>query len=376
MARRLAVLLMVIAVGGCDNVEWGGVDLSIVPPPDREQEDRSAEIERALPAGPVLFYVRRDSVGATIIPVGNVAGDGLSPVTPGDDPAGFAARFTETLLAPGTQLTLFHRGQRMGTVAVDSAALPTGPVCRPLPRATGTLALADNASDVNEFLALAPADAPEGRLAGAAEERRMAVVADMLAGDMLRARNAPVPSTAAARRQLQPFPLTDSPDPAFAATYLVEDSLGLGGDDTGASLFVVFTPQGQTGYDTAFVAFSRYAEGGKAAPRVIDFLDWDRDQSFELLLEVFGTNVSWFRAVGLAQERWQEIFEDRCDPRTAPMDTTEQEPPPQAAPPRRSRRTLPALDSIPVIEPTIQLSDPGANPRVRRDTMPPDTGGG
>jgi hypothetical protein len=46
----------------------------------------------------------------------------------------------------------------------------------------------------------------------------------------------------------------------------------------------------QTGYDTAFVNFRSYPETGKAAPRVIDYLDWTRDDKAELLLQVYGVN--------------------------------------------------------------------------------------
>jgi hypothetical protein len=362
---------MVIAVGGCDNVEWGGLGLSIVPPPDKAGDSGDAVTDRDLPDGPVLFYVRRDSIGATVIPVGHVTGTGLAPINPGDDIDAFGARFMRGFLTPGTRLTLYRRGQRMGTVTLDSARVPPVPVCRPLPRARGSLSLTADAEGVTEFLALDQTDAPEGRLAGRFEqERRMAVVGDMLVGEMFRARGVEVPSTTAARRQLQPFPLTASPEPGFAATYIVDDSVGLGGDNVGASVFVVFTPQGQTGYDAAFVGFSDYGDGGKAAPRIIDFLDWDRDEAgnVEFLLEIFGTRTSWFRAVGFADGRWQTIFQDRCDPRTAPMDTSEAGSEAQSAEDPRSSRQR-ALDSIPDIEPTIQLSDPTATQRLR-DTTP------
>lgn len=386
MASRLAVLLMVIAVGGCDNVEWGGIDLAIVPPPERERDTTTVETTSALPEGPVLFYVHRDSAGATVIPVGQIAGDALAPITPGEDMDDFGARFMDAFLAPDAQLALFRRGQRVGTLSIDSAVVPEPPVCRPLPRATGTVELAGGTGDVTEFLALQPVTAPESRPDDELEPvRSMQVVSDMLAGDMLRARNAGVINAAAARMQLQPFPLTGSPDPGFTVTYLVDDTLGLGDDDTGASLFVVFTPRGQAGYEPAFVSFTGYDADGKAAPRVIDFLDWDRDGAVEILLEIFGTGTSWFRAVGVTDDGWGEIFEERCDPRTAPaaVDTIQpagSDRPGRTTPavPTGVRRpqagTMPDLDAIP--EPTIQLSSPAASPTAGRDTAPPDTGGG
>ena len=368
-------------------MEWGGFDIDVVPPPPKAAEDGEAGASDLLPEGPVLFYVHRDSAGTIVIPVGQIIDDGLAPITPGDDPEAFAARFTDVILAPGTELTLFRHGRRVGSLSVDAAALPTGPVCRPLPRATGTVTLDDDAGAIEEFLAVRSARAPEdGEPAALETTRSMEVVGDMMAGRMLEEREAPVSGVGQLRQQLQPFPLAGSADPGFTATYLVDDSLGLGRDDTGAALFAVFTPQGQTGYAPAFVGYADYAAGGKAAPRVIDFLDWDGDGNVELLLEVFGTTTSWFRAVGRDDEGWGGIFEDRCDPRTAGLaaDTTEdggngdgvaargpagqQRAPATAA---AAPETIPDLDAIP--DPTIQLSNPGQTPRVTRDTVPPDT---
>ncbi|MDX1674645.1 MAG: hypothetical protein R3314_07625 [Longimicrobiales bacterium] len=367
-------------MGACDNVEWGGIDLDVVPPPPHERERTEATPANGLPAGPILFYVHRDSARTTVIPVGQITEDGLVPITPGDEVDDFGSRFIDAFLDAGTELALFRRGQRVGTLTVEAAAIPSDPVCRPLPRATGSMELASGAGAVTEFLALPATDAPESRSAADLQPvRSMEIVGDMLAGDMLRTREADIPSAATARRQLQPFPLTGSPDPGFTATYLVDDSMGLGGDDEGAALFVVFTPRGQSGYEPAFVGFSEYASDGKAAPRVIDFLDWDRDGAVEILLEIFGTSTSWFRAVGLEDGSWRAIFEQRCDPRTATVTPDTTDAPGNGEPaPRPARRpqpqSMPDLDAIP--EPTIQLSNPGETPRVRRDTLPRDTGGG
>lgn len=398
---------MVIAVGGCDNVDWGGIQIAVVPPPARTDEAAGAVPDRELPAGPVLFYIHQDSAGPTVIPVGHVTDGGLTPITPGDDPATFAARFTDAFLAPGTGLALFRRGRRVGTLTIQGAAVPEEPVCRPLPRATGTMELASGAGAVTEFLAVDTAFAPESQsFDDLRPVRSMEVVGDMLAGRMLQDRETAVPSVAAARRQLQPFPLAGNADPGFTATYLVDDSLGVGGDDSGAALFVVFTPRGQSGYQPAFVGFTDYS-GGKAAPRVIDFLDWDGDGQVELLLEVFGAHTSWFRAVGEDDnDAWHATFEDRCDPRTAQVAADTADVPtegeaaaqaprpaprrtPTAAPTRRSE-PIPALDSMLDVQPTIQLSNPLQTPIVTppaqrggttvrdstaRDTVPPDSGG-
>lgn len=395
---------MVIAVGGCDNVEWGGIDIGVVPPPPRADDTAGVEPASPVAEGPVLFYVHRDTAGPTVIPVAHVTGDGLEPIEPGDDIEAFGAYFIETFLSSGTDLALFQQGRRVGTLTVDTAALPVDAVCRPVPRATGSLDLTGEADAGTEFLAMSAAAAPGSRDGPTFQPARsMEVVSDMLAGEMLREREVTAPNIAAARAQLQPFPLATGPDPGFTATYLVDDSLGLGGDDTGAALFVVFTPRDQDGYEPAFVGFTDYSSG-KAAPRVIDFLDWDDNGTVEILLEVFGTRASWFRAVGRQDGRWRGLFEDRCDPRSAPasldtadigtgsaqppgetpQSTTRRQPTTTRQPAAATDRPTAGFESIPDIQPTIQLSNPSQTPRVGRttatdsairDTVPPDTGG-
>jgi hypothetical protein len=414
-AWRLAVPLMVIGLGGCDNVEWGGIDLAIqAPPPRTGPVTADVAVGERLPAGPLLYYVHRDTAGATVIPVGEIIDERLEPIRPGDDPVAFGDRFISAYLRQGAELTLFRRGRRAGTLIVDSAAVPTGPACQPLPRATGAIEISDAADTVSEFLAMARTQAPDGRMlpGGSLEpERRMQVVGNILAERVLRSRGAQLPNWSRARRQLQPFPVSETRDLGFTATFLVDDELRVGNDDQGYSLFVVYTPQAQTGYDTTFVDYVSYTAAGKAAPRVIDFLDWDRDGSVELLLEVYGTRNSWFEAVGPVDGEWRRVFRHRCDERstsvpipatidTVPVDTVEGSPPPASArsgvdarPPQteRPRAVTPALgeadrtaapdtggtglpDPITSIRPTIQLSDPGRPTPPRRDTQP-DTSG-
>jgi hypothetical protein len=67
------------------------------------------------------------------------------------------------------------------------------------------------------------------------------------------------------------------------------------------------------GYDTAYVSFSDYRETGKRAPRVVDFLDWDRSGHVDLLLQVYGVDATWFEAVARgADGRWRHVLSGRC----------------------------------------------------------------
>lgn len=388
-AARLAALLILIGLGGCDNVEWGGIDLSVVPPPVRAEAPQ-AELAGAadrLPSGPLLYFVRRDGSRAEMVPVGEITQDGMAPIAIAGDPEEAGTRFIAAFLREGAEFTLFHRGRRAGTLIVESADVPTGDVCRRLPRARGNMELSGGTDSAGVFLAMARTQAPDGRaLPGTPEvERRMQVMGPILAERALRARGAQLPNWATARRQVFPFPVSAARDLAFTSTFLVDDELQVGNDTIGYSMFIVYTPQAQSGYDTAYVAFTDYPRQGKAAPRVIDFLDWDNDGSPELLLEVFGTRDRWFEAVGDTGDGWERILEDRCDADgpamaadTAAADaaapapalpSTEQPTVPPATPPAAppadttpmTQAGPPALP-LPDIEPLIRLSIPGVRP--------------
>lgn len=402
-AFRAAALLMVIALGGCDNVDWGGIDLAVVPPPPKAAATE-AELQAAdrLPDGPILYYVRRDSAGVEVVPVGEVTDEGLASIPIGEDPGTFGTRFISAFMREGAELTLFRNGRRAGTLIVDSAYVPTADVCRRLPRATGTVELSGSVGEATEFLAMARTQAPQGRMliGGPLEpDRRMLTLGDIMAEQALRRRGAQLPNWNRARAQIQPFPLTESQDRGFTASYLVDDALEVGFDDVGYSLFIVAVPQAQVGYDSVHVQFTNYPSSGKAARRTVDFLDWDRDGDVELLIEVYGTRNRWFEAVGKDENTWSRTFEDRCDaPPAAPAvaadtaaaDTVAGSPaPPRQNRPAPTRRNvpdtaaatptqagIPTPRSVPDLVPQIRLSIPGVTPQQpRRDTTPPDTTG-
>lgn len=320
--RPVAIALIVTLASACDNVDWGGADIAIVPPPpstygsSEETEERAADAPARVPDGPVLYHVRAVNQSARLVPIAELQGDRLAPIQPGQDPAAYANRFVSRHLRQAAEFALFHEGRRVGTVDVRNASLPAGNVCPRLPRADGIPQLVPGADSLREFLAL-----PESYVADAVLEPYQATVAEnawgllpaILAEDLLRARGAPLPSNwATAVVQVTPFPLPGTEDPAFAATLLVDDTLGTGLDDEGYSLFYIARPTPE-GYDTVYVAYRPYQSEGKGAPAVIGYLDWNGDDVPELLLRVFGTSGAWFEAVGVTAEGdWQRIFRGPC----------------------------------------------------------------
>jgi hypothetical protein len=316
---RAAVGLIVILLAGCDNVSWGGTDFAVVPPPPRAAQlpegTEEAGVE-PLPTNPILYYVARSGDGGFMTPVGQISGDSLAPIRATGDAATYAGRFIAEFMRQGGEFTLFSSGRRAGTFIVQTAGVPEVPTCPLLPTASGVLELSSDVT-ATEFLALARADAPTVPPRADRPELlpRIRLVAPILAERMIRARGAQLPGNwQRAMEQVTPLPL-GAATPAFTATFLVGDTLGPGMDNDGYSLFFIGEPTAsQTGYDTTFVSFRSYPETGKAAPRVIDYLDWSRDDSPEILLQVYGVSDTWFEAVGRARNgQWRRIFRDRCE---------------------------------------------------------------
>lgn len=326
-SARAAAGLILILLTGCDNVSWGGADVAVVHPPPKAEEVAEGSEEAGvepLPSNPVLYYVARTAEGGFMVPVGQISGDSLAPIRATGDPATYAGRFVAEFMRQGGEYTLFSGGRRAGTFVLHNAGVPETPTCPLLPTATGALELSGNVSAV-EFLALARADAPvvpprADRLEVPAGVR--ARIAPILAERAVRERGAELPGNwAAALEQVTVFPTGTTNTNAYTATLLVGDTLGPGLDNTGYSLFFIFSPTTtQTGYDTVFVSHRSYPETGKAAPRVVDYLDWSRDGNPELLLQVYGTGDTWFEALGRGEDgQWRRIFRDRCEEGTRTM---------------------------------------------------------
>lgn len=320
MRASITLAMMLTLISACDNVNWGGADLAIVPPPPKASGlPASAEdLAEAIPDGPILFYVVPRDGGGVMMPVGQITGDTMTPLRAKQDAALYAGRFIATHMRRGSEFALYRDGARVGTFVVQSATPPAENACPALPSAQGTLELSSGAQGIPEYLAIAKPHAPEIRrqLDFVSEPtRNMQVIAPILAERMIRARRAELPGNwQRAMAQLKPFPIAASRDPGFATTFVVGDELRTGGDNQGYSVFFIGVPGAQFGYDTTFVKFTNFQTDGKAAPRVVDMLDWNRDGQVELLLQVYGISDTWFEAVGKnAQGKWQTTFRDRCD---------------------------------------------------------------
>ncbi len=324
-----AVALIVSALTACDNVSWGGADIAVVPPPTKAGgPNLSVEEEAAmeeLPQGPVLYYVARNSTGAVMVPIGEMVGDSLRSLRTTGDASVYATRFVAANMRQGQEFALFSRGARVGTYVVQSAQVPEEPGCPVQPQALGALELSAGGDSIREFLAVSKPHAPQITKRGedVARSNAIGMVGPILAERAIRARGATLPGNwQAAFEQATAFPASGRSGAGYATTFLVGDTLGPGMDNEGYSLFMIILPSAsQTGYDTTFVDFRDYPKTGKQAPRVIDYLDWTRDDQVELVLRVFGVSDSWFEVVAKGKDgKWRTTLHGRCESgaRTSP----------------------------------------------------------
>src|SRR5690606_22194715 len=136
-----ASALIVTFVAGCDNVDWGGADIAIVPPPPgamAADEEASPQQER-LPDGPIVYYVTPDADGATLRPIAEIGRDTLIPVAPRVDPEAYARGFIGTHMRTGTEFALYRGGARVGTFVLSEAGLAPENVCPRVPLGRGVL---------------------------------------------------------------------------------------------------------------------------------------------------------------------------------------------------------------------------------------------
>lgn len=315
--RPLALALILTAAPACDNVVWGGADIEIVPPPPAASmipvpTDERVFAEFGLPRGPVIFHLMSTEEGMRLIPVAEVSGDSLRTVR---RPAGVAAeafedRFRETVLPVGSQFDIFRRGARVGTFVAQRP----GPVTRcGVPTVFGNATLVAAAADVPHFLSFRQGLSPSvrGEYTPPQLTGSIRTYASIVAERLILQAGLPRPrSWAGAQRDLQAIEIAAGAHPEMAATYLVGDSLAVGpADPQGYSILYIADFETRRGYSPVYQDVRDYRRTEKAAPRIVDHLNWDGDEGEEILVQVFGENQSWYEAISLRGNRWEKVWE-------------------------------------------------------------------
>lgn len=326
--RRLAVLLIVSAGSACDNVEWGGVEVQRqFPPPANLSDSTNPAVPgqdsiRALPMGPVLYMVERDSVGLRLVPVGEIFSDSLGAF-PGDDQApGYRARFVRERLPRGSEFVLFANGVRVGGFTVQSVETDES-FCVPRPAARGVTELIAEAMEQTRFLALPREHAggygwvPFEPMEMDREQRDASLsLPAVIIGQQRAERTANIIDMRWDARAFRP---AGSGPPWFAGTYLLRDRMRVERPPpTAFSLFLLGVP-GAGGYETGYFWYRPVAQYGKGAARFFEQIDWSGDGQTDILLEVLGEEKRWMAALQQRGGTWTRVFEDPCGVAARPI---------------------------------------------------------
>jgi hypothetical protein len=321
-ALRAAPLLILTALSACDNVEWGGASVQVItPPPPGAGEtpvvDAAELAGQGLPTGRVVFHVLRRADGtAQLIPVAELGADSMRALR---RPAGVAAeayeqRFREAVMDVNSQFVLFRRGAEVGTLTVQAPGPSTA--CG-VPTMVGQPNTVAAAAAEQEFIAFRRGLAPEvaGEFTPPQVDGTIRRYASLIAERLVLQNGLQRPrSWPAAQRDLQAVDASRGGHIEMAATYLVGDNLGVGpGQEDGWAVFYVAAYEQRAGYTPFYSDVRPYARTGKAAPRLVDALDWMGGDGAELLVQVYGTREASYEVVSGDGGQWRRVWEGpRC----------------------------------------------------------------
>ena len=310
-------LLIVSAVTACDNVQWGGSQIEVVPPPPAASmieipPDEQVYSEFGLPRGSVLFHVSRTEDGALLVPVAELSGDSLRTLRrpAGVAPDAFESRFRETVVPAGAEFRLFRRGAQVGTFLAQRP----GPVTAcGVPTVYGSATVVAAATDAPQFLAFRRGLEPtvRGEYTPLQVTGSIRTYASIVAERLILQNGLPRPrSWQGAQRDLQPVEVNQGGHPEMTATYLVGDSLAPGpADPQGYSVFYLADYQTDRGYNPIYSEVHDYRRDGKISLRVVDYLNWDEAEGEEILLEVFRRNGKGYALLQQQGGQWRKTWQ-------------------------------------------------------------------
>jgi hypothetical protein len=322
-AARAATLLILTALSGCDNVRWGGADVQLVPPPpavgsEPVKVDAQSFADIGLPTGTVLFHVVKAQPAATtvqVIPVAEVSGDSLRSLRrpSGVSPQAYETRFRDAVFSRAGEFDLYRRGARVGTLTVNGNGPATA--CG-IPTATGSVTTVAAAADAGEFLAFRHGLSPDvkGEYSPPQVTGSMTAFASIVAERLVLQAGLPRPrSWPGAQRNMQAIEVGAGATPEMAATYLVGDQLAVGkGEQDGWSVFYLASYESRTGYTPFYTEVHDYRREPKAAPKLVDFLNWNGRGGPDVLVQVYGPGEATYEAISPDRGgRWTRVWQSQ-----------------------------------------------------------------
>lgn len=292
--------------------------MQVVPPPPASDVVQASAVtggsaSLGLPTGSVLFHVVRTASGAQIIPVAEISGDSLRTLRrpAGVSPQAYEQRFRRAVLEPNSQFVLFRRGARVGTATVQG----NGPVSTcGVPSSVGLVTTVAAAAAEREFVAFRKGLEPDvvGEFSPPQVAGPIRRYGPLIAERSVLQNGLPRPrSWPGAQRDLQALDVVRGGQPEMASTFLVGDQLAVGPpEEDGWSVFFVASYEQRTGYNPFYTEVSDYRKSGKRAPKLVDYLNWNRTGGAEMLVQVFGAQDSWYEAVSQDRgNRWARVWE-------------------------------------------------------------------
>jgi hypothetical protein len=318
--RWLLTLVILAAPAGCDNVAWGGIDVSLKAPPERESApeervDSDEPVLPALPAGPVLYRVDRVDGRSEIAPVAEISADTLLGLSDDATQPGFRDYFAEQRMV-NKEFVLFAEGIRVGRFLAGDSVRFDGEPCTQPPSVTGLVEVIPEAAGTAHFLALAE-DVPEmprrGEFSVTPVDQGWRVTAANVAGTVIMDAGARwPPSMAAARGDVQVVRFEPDQPPILAGTYLYQDQMAIMEAGPASYSFFYLAENRGTGYRFSYYWFRDAETDGKGAPRYYGHMDWNGDGRQEVLLEVLGAGARWHAALTRTATGFQRTYEDAC----------------------------------------------------------------
>jgi len=321
--QRLLLLGIVIVATGCDQVEWGGIDVSLRRPSEDLVSDSASDeaevVEDTVSVGPslgpVLYMGYRDGDQATLVPVAEIVPDGLVPVE-GIGSVEASRSFAAAHLTPGSEFTLFSEGARIGSFTAESFSVDER-FCRVRPQVQGRIELRLGAATVQKFLAVPTRDGSELGYGTYSP----VVQTTVLRNTSLRMARGVMPAVSALgpedllniRRDVQMFRARPGATPSVVATFVYADDLAVGPAAREAySIFLAADDDDGAGYRRTYVDYRLGSRDGKGAARYFDHLDIDGDGSDEVVLEVMGERSMWLSTLTRQGGAWVEGYRDPC----------------------------------------------------------------
>lgn len=314
----LAIPVILTVAAGCDNVTWGGIQVSLESPSTGVEAEAAPPPAAVAPPpeleGPVLMAGTREGSTVTLSPVGVVSPEGLTAL-PSDAAMGEGA--AADVLVPDTEWILFAEGVRVGTMTAATRG-SSSQICGPALTLEGPVELLPGATEAEHFLAL-PAEAaedwPYDEYQPLEHTYQQRVASLRMAGEAVPRVGAvwPPEGVLATRRDVRAFRPEGSSAASVAVTFAFRDALDLSTPADGAYSLFLIVDETDSGFTETFTWYQPATAEGKAVPRLFSHLDWDRDGRGDVLLEVFGASQRWYAALERgASGTWEEALQPPC----------------------------------------------------------------